>query len=393
MRLIVALIILVLVKLNGKHCFGLSVSRMRVKGGSSTLPKSHYQLHLSMNEKAELEQFDQLQFNQFVANQVGTWVGVHAYYDPNDPQVADYMYCQTIMEEQNSEISHVSGFVAGEIRTDCETCYDSERLRTREVARYSAGKLRSRVCGTAELLGPFPTKRGLSYEMTLREDLDKNKSVCRNGDGRIRVLLGMVLVDIDANDANPLPSMILKDVVVVRERLGKRPLDIDNDPDPMWEQPSLSLYDGNFAITRKRSTLDGTLMSQDLGIGKLEKLIGSDSNIVHREKVSQSDGWSPTGAAPAKKPGGVDASDNEMFRRVYPGGILIEAPWVVTSTVPTKARVSWIHSGGESGEMRRVLAAGVDFEPIIDGSIQTGAMRVLPPKVTAFYVDNAIACA
>jgi hypothetical protein len=62
-----------------------------------------------------------------------------AYYEPMDEDVADYMYCETEMVsiENGKEISHVSGFVAGEIRTDCEVCYDSERLRSREVSGWA----------------------------------------------------------------------------------------------------------------------------------------------------------------------------------------------------------------------------------------------------------------
>ena len=43
--------------------------------------------------------FNEKQFHQFKRNQLGKWLGVHAYYDPTDHDVADFMYCQTDMVE------------------------------------------------------------------------------------------------------------------------------------------------------------------------------------------------------------------------------------------------------------------------------------------------------
>ena len=40
-----------------------------------------------------------------------------------------------------------------EIRTDCEVCFDSERVRSREMGVYSKGKLKSRFCSNAEVRG------------------------------------------------------------------------------------------------------------------------------------------------------------------------------------------------------------------------------------------------
>ena len=123
--------------------------------------------------------------------------------------VADYMYTENLLEilpDKNDEIKHIASFVAGEIRTDCEVCFDSERLRQKDLGIYSAGKLKGyRSCGNIELkgaylrvytyfltmmsiftsinffqLGPFPTPRGLSIEFTIRN---------KGEDNRVRVLV------------------------------------------------------------------------------------------------------------------------------------------------------------------------------------------------------------
>ena len=69
--------------------------------------------------------------------------------------------------EQNgdgSSVKHINSLVVGEIRADCEVCFDSERLKSREVGTYSLGKLRSRLCGNVEVRGPGVTPRGISTE-------------------------------------------------------------------------------------------------------------------------------------------------------------------------------------------------------------------------------------
>ena len=106
--------------------------------------------------------------------------------------------------------------MAGEIRADCEVCYDSERLKSKEVGVYSVGKMRSRLCANVEIRGPGVTPRGLSTEFCFR-----------HADGRIRVLMAHAPIAYtkNVNGLGNIPStFVLKDIVIVRERLNKRPL-------------------------------------------------------------------------------------------------------------------------------------------------------------------------
>lgn len=48
---------------------------------------------------------------------------------------------------------HMCDHMQSEIRTDCEVCFDSERVRSREMGVYSKGKLKSRFCSNAEVRG------------------------------------------------------------------------------------------------------------------------------------------------------------------------------------------------------------------------------------------------
>ena len=92
-------------------------------------------------------------------------MGIQTGYDPNNEEVADFMYCgEELIETGADEVVHTRSLVLGEIRADCEVCFDSERLKTKEVGRYSSMRLRSRLCEHVEVRGPGLTPRGLSTE-------------------------------------------------------------------------------------------------------------------------------------------------------------------------------------------------------------------------------------
>ena len=78
------------------------------------------------------------------------------------------MYCdEELTQTEAEEVIHTRSLVLGEIRADCEVCFDSERLKTREVGRYTSSRLRSRLCEHVEVRGPGLTPRGLSTESTV----------------------------------------------------------------------------------------------------------------------------------------------------------------------------------------------------------------------------------
>ena len=124
--------------------------------------------HLRMN--TDLTKFQKYQY-KCLEQQLGKWIGIQTGYAVDDAAVEDYMYCEEEFvlnprkkNDDNSEIIHSRSLVLGEIRADCEVCYDSERIKTKEIGRYSVGKMRTRHCENVELRGPALTPRGLSIE-------------------------------------------------------------------------------------------------------------------------------------------------------------------------------------------------------------------------------------
>ena len=131
-------------------------------------PSNGLRRHSVLHMNADLQKFQNYQY-KCLEQQLGKWVGIQTGYAVDDIEVADYMYCEEELlshplDNDLNEIIHTRSLVLGEIRADCEVCYDSERLKTKEIGRYQVGKMRSRHCENIELRGPALTPRGLSLE-------------------------------------------------------------------------------------------------------------------------------------------------------------------------------------------------------------------------------------
>ena len=149
----------------------------------------------------ELQKFHRAQWELYIKNHAGYWKGVQTGYDPENDEVADFMYTEVNLakNDKNTEIIHTNSYVQGEIRSDCEVCFDSERLKSKQVGVYALGKLRSRLCANVEIRGPGVTPNGLSTEI-----------VFRHGDGRIRALLAYSAIDfMEIEGMGVVPSTFL----------------------------------------------------------------------------------------------------------------------------------------------------------------------------------------
>ena len=101
--------------------------------------------------------FQEGQWELYKSHHVGRWTGVQTGYDPLDQAVADHMYTQVDLklDSASDSVTHSASVVAGEVRTDCEVCFDSDQLCTKQMGVYTKEKLRSRLCFNAELRGKF----------------------------------------------------------------------------------------------------------------------------------------------------------------------------------------------------------------------------------------------
>jgi len=263
------------------------------------------------NNDDDLTAFHNAQWSLYKKYQCGNWIGIQTGYDPDDSTVADYMYTEQNLEYINNDdsIKHTNSIVAGEIRADCEVCYDSERLKSKEIGIYSIGKLKSRVCSNVDLRGPAPTARGLSMELCIRHE-----------DSRMRVLLAHSPIDFQQIENDKCQyAMVLKDIVIVREKLNKRPLKLDDKPDKMWIETPNTSFEGVFGGSRQRFDISGELLTTKISPDKLP--ICKDPNT----ELDDHDSY----------------TNDNMYKRVFPGGLMVEAPMIILSGTEARTRITW----------------------------------------------------
>lgn len=315
----------------------------------------------------DLEQFELVR-----KSMLGVWKGVQTGYDPAEPMVEDHMYTEVSCSEEGGDLVHVNGVVAGEIRADCEVCYDSERLKSKEVGRYSPGKLPGmRACYNCVLRGPAPTRRGMSMEVLLH---CSDESPLGENDMRMRVLLAYAPIDFqEVEGAGSVPCALgLTDVILVRERRGpRRPLKLDEGPDVMWRPPA----EGGAAGTRSGS---GPELSQ--------RDTYSPSGLVARETglrlpYSPLQLPAPTDASPAAH------ARADLYERSFPGGLRVEAGAVVYAGLESRLRVQWVVDDNGPG-VKGCFRAEVAFKALETVTVEAQGVRVSPPEVLGFTVEH-----
>jgi hypothetical protein len=274
-------------------------------------------IHLKIQNSLlnDQKQFQSLQW-LLLQLQLGNFTGVQTGYDPDNEEVADYMYTQSNMAIDNYTITHINSIVAQEIRSDCETCFDSERIKSKIIGRYTPETIRTRLCENAELRGPGLTPRGISTEISIRD-----------GDARIRVLFAYEPFFFkDNNEVMDTPAFKFSDYVIVRERISKRPLNKPDNPDSLWYPTSINMFNGLFSGSR-HYFLNGKPLNET--ITNFSLLSISDSPVLPSESshfyFSHQD------------------IDNNLinFKRALPGGILIQSPMIVDPSDQARCRVTW----------------------------------------------------
>ena len=303
--------------------------------------------------------FHQSQWNLLQKYQVGKWIGIQTGYDPVNEEVADYMYTQTslIYDATSDSIIHTQSLVAQEIRSDCETCFDSDRVKTKQVGQYSLGKLRTRLCENGEVRGPGLTSRGVSCELILRHD-----------DGRVRVLFAYTPFASPEDKGGVI--FRLTDFVVVRERTSKRPLRADLNPDPLWHKvqapaDASSLYSGT-----RHSYANGLPVSEVMSGIPLPRLLNEYEDEFESRDVND-DG---------------DGKDDDIYlRRVLEGRIIVESVREFPVESEARIRLSWQPPPSQSSSDSKSVVYAAEAAFYIPPS--TGASGPIP-VLASFSVDH-----
>jgi hypothetical protein len=76
--------------------------------------------------------------------------------------------------------------------------------------------------------------------------------------------------------------------------------------------------------------------------------------------------------------------------RVYPGGIVVEAPALVEAGVAAKVRVSWMPCGGLDEKRGSMLSAEITFDAMVldEAAVAAGTLKLQLPTVYNLFVDK-----
>ena len=141
----------------------------------------------------------------------GTWTSYNYMGDVIDETIASV---NLQADAERETVKHSHNIVVGSAKSDCETCFDSDDVRTIDIATYSQGNLSKYRCASkAMCCGPSLLRSGaMSTELILS-----------HGNGRVRVIFQHAPVWEQGVEPNTCPPQGLKlfRTMVSREALNE----------------------------------------------------------------------------------------------------------------------------------------------------------------------------
>jgi len=175
---------------------------------------------LSINEEMEI-QWDLFTKHQAKGKWRGTWTTLDYMGDIQDETTASV---NLILDDESNSVEHTHEIVMGKIASDCETCYDSEDVRTIPVGKYTPGNMSKYRCASVAMCaGPSLMKSGaMSTELVLT-----------HGNGRVRVVYQHAPVWEEGVEPGSCPPQALK---LFRTMVSREALDADAPPSRETEE-------------------------------------------------------------------------------------------------------------------------------------------------------------
>ena len=159
----------------------------------------------------------------------------------------------------------------------------------------------------------------------------------------------------------------------------------------MWIETPSTAFEGAYIGERQRFTTTGLLQSDPVSFPSLPLCQVTDPDVSELVNSNMEDNLIIHKApAPA-----FSEPSEDMYRRVLKGGILVEAPWIISAEVEVRARISWKPNAGVISSSpeptgAKVYAAEVGLlmssEEVI--VLPNGSARLAAPRLTDFFVDE-----
>lgn len=322
--------------------------------------------------KISQEEEDDIQWNLFLKNQArGPWRGTWTTYDfmgdiLDKTQASVNLHHDT----ETDTVSHTHDIIVGSKSSDCETCFDSDDVRTITIGTYSKGQISKYRCASVGMVcGPSLTRSGsMSTELILAYSPDASGGGAPNS--RLRVVYQHAPVWETGIEPGSCPPQGLKlyRVMVAKENLVTGlGLSDTNGNNNAFMKPVPP-----FTWHKKWS---GTAWTWGQQTGDRGWSI---------EELEEVDAWHgrPTG----------DTADTWNLR--LPGGILLQCPRVINSGIAGLCKLAWLpetsEENGGSGidsKLLRIEASVMALEPIIDEEEEV-MLGFYPPELASLRCDT-----
>ena len=192
----------------------------------------------------------------------------------------------------------------------------------------------------------------------------------------MRILLSYSPIDFDENEI-PL-AMGLMDVVITRERLNKRPLKLDEAEggwDVMWRETTEANFDG-LAQSDQVITCE---MKQFIPDDEARQVESPSLELTSLD--SESKGESSHHQHHANEATEEEEGEQFVYRRAFPGGLLVESEAIVYPGMPTCIRLVHAPSPDEALLYSADLTITALERPTAEEVATSGEVRLRPPRL------------
>ena len=151
-------------------------------------------------------------WRRFLDLHAGEWRGRWSTLGPDGTLLDEISAAQRLDVAANEDIAtNTLIFVSQSVRSDCETCFDSEETKEMPAGSFSADRLPYHICGSGSAFGPRVLRSGaMSFEACVR-----------HGDERVRLTAQFTPSSSDAAEGSGTPeSLTLGRVTIACEALA-----------------------------------------------------------------------------------------------------------------------------------------------------------------------------
>lgn len=286
----------------------------------------------------------------------GSWKGIWTSYDYIGDVIDETVASVNLnYDEANDAIQQTHTIAVGAKRSDCETCFDSMETKELPVAQYTPSQLlKTRLGSVGMVNGPTLLRSGaMATELVLAV-----------GDGRVRVLFQHAPVWEAGIEPGSCPPQGLKlfRTMISREALRDGPPTFESEAANPPKSGNPVFYRGvpPFAWHKEWAGTSWTWGPQTGNRG------------WQVEQMEEGDAWHgrPTGDGP------------NVWNLRLPGGILVQAPRVISDTGAGMCRLAWL---ADDETLARLEVGVIALQPMLmDDDTLVGFH---PPSLANFRCD------